>query len=117
MRMIQSLLFALTLLLSGTAAVDALAQDSGHGSLEQLVVESAESPKQHEALASFYSGKAKEMRESAAEHRSMGNAYSANKMVQRDRMRKHCSDLAANFDKAADDFEAMAKVHEEAAKP
>lgn len=118
MRILQSLVLALTLLLSGAAAVDAqAAQHGAHGSLEQLVVESADTPKQHEALASYYRGKAEHMRSMAEEHRSMGKAYGANKMVQRDRMRQHCNDLAANFDKAAEEFDAMATGHETAAKP
>jgi hypothetical protein len=112
MKRLHALVFALALILpaAGVTAGD-------HDSLEQLVVESADTPQEHEALARYYGDKAEHMRKMAENHRAMGQAYGGTKITQRKRMQDHCSALVADFEKAAGDFEALAKEHAEAAKP
>lgn len=50
-------------------------QQGEHTFSEELVVESADTPKQHEALAGYDRGKSAHMRLMAAEHRSVVKAY------------------------------------------
>lgn len=110
-----ALLLGLPLLVAAPGAASAEVHE-GHTSLEQLVVESAETPQEHEALARYYQEKAERMRRLSAEHRSMGAAYGAGKMRQRERMKEHCSELAEDFEEAAEEYEAMAKTHREVAE-
>jgi len=112
MKRVHALVFALALVLPA-----AVVTAGDQGSLEQLVVESADTPQEHEALSRYYAGKAEHMRQMAEMHRSMGATYGGTKITQRQRMQEHCNALAADFDKTAADFEALAKEHAEAAKP
>jgi hypothetical protein len=112
MKRLHVLVFALALIVPA-----AVVTGGDHGSLEQLVVESADTPQEHEALARYYADKATHMREMAQRHRDMGEAYGGTKITQRQRMQDHCNALAADFEKAAGDFDALAKEHEAAAKP
>lgn len=113
-------LAVLTLALLATAAVSAHAQmrhgaGQGQADLERLVVESADTPDEHQALAGYYQGKAEHMRDMAGRHQSMGKAYAATKMMERERMKRHCEEAAASFEKAATEFDAMAQAHRDMA--
>ena len=104
------------LLLGALALSPGLAlAEEGH-SLEQVVVEMAETPAQHTALAQYYAQKAQEARAEARQHESMGRVYTGGKLVQRQRMQRHCQNLSEKYAAAADDYAALAKLHEEAAK-
>lgn len=94
----------------------ALAQASGDGGLEQILIESASTPKQHEALANYYKGKAAAERKEAAEHKKMGAAYGGTKMTAAAAMREHCDKLAAAHESAAKEYDALAAEHESLSK-
>ncbi|HEU4428737.1 MAG TPA: hypothetical protein VFT98_08285 [Myxococcota bacterium] len=93
----------------------ALAGDEGH-SLEQLVVEMADTPAEHAALATHYRAKAAEARAAAARHESMGRVYTGGKMMQREQMKAHCRKLAEENTAIAAEYEELAKVHEAESK-
>lgn len=105
-------------LLSGALALSPAfgAAAEASGSLEQLVVEMAHTSGQHTALAQHFRAKAAEARAEAARHDGMGRTYHAGKLTQRQQMRSHCDKLSATFTAVAEDYEALAKLHEEAAK-
>ena len=64
---------------AGPLASAARADD---GRLERLIVESADTPQEHAALASYYDGKAADARRLANHHRSMGKAYGGVKLAE-----------------------------------
>jgi hypothetical protein len=85
------------------------AELSGH---EALLVEFADTPSDHRALAAYYHDKAVDARAQAATHRSMAKHYAAGKLMQRDAMKKHCTDLAQKLEGAAADYDSLAAEHE-----
>lgn len=115
MRTMSAFLLSLALLAAGPTLGAAQTNPPEYGLLEELLVDMADTPREHAALARYYRGKAEQMRTVADEHRSMSKAYGGLKMTQRQRMQSHCSDLATSFDRAAEEYEALAKEHEDAA--
>jgi hypothetical protein len=113
MSRIHALVLALAL---GTLPAIALAEDTSSHSLEQVLIDSASTPKEHQALASYYAGKAAEARKEAESHRSMGKTYSGAKGSQLAAMKDHCEKLATLYDEQAKEFDAMAAAHTAAAK-
>lgn len=107
-----------TALLFGVLALSpgvSVAEESGH-SLEEVVVEQADTPAEHAALARHFRAKAEEARAEAKRHEGMSRAYGAGKLTQRQGMKKHCTNISQNLATVAADYDALAKVHEEAAK-
>jgi hypothetical protein len=95
----------------------AVAEEGGH-SLEQLVIESADSPADHAALATHYRAKAAAARAEANRHESLGRVYTGGKMMQRAQMQSHCKKIAADHNAIAAEYDKLAKLHEaEAKKP
>lgn len=92
------------------------AAEGGEHSLEQLVVEMAQTPAQHAALANHYRGKAAQARAEAAEHDAMGKAYFGGKLTDRQRMQEHCKKLSAQNSAMAAEYDALAKLHDEQSK-
>jgi hypothetical protein len=86
------------------------------GDLEQILVESASTPAQHEALARHFHEKAAAARKEAETHRSMAKAYGGTKLSIAAAQRKHCTDLAANLDAQAKLYDELASGHEAEAK-
>jgi hypothetical protein len=85
-------------------------------SLEVLVVEIAKTPAQHTALANYYRAKAEHARAEASRHESMGRAYLGGKSTQRQAFQNHCRKLTEEEQALAQEYEALAKLHEEEAK-
>lgn len=110
---VRSLLLCLAL---GLVPGYAFAHDSGDAGLEQVLIESASTPKQHAALASYYKAKAEAERAAAAEHKKMGATYGGTKMTTAQAMKEHCEKLAAAHEAAAKEYDAMAAEHESLAK-
>ena len=65
----------------------------------------------HEALASYYRAQAKAAEKKGADHEAMADKY-ANVMVKTD-WPTHCRSLASYYRKMAEEYEAMAKLHEQ----
>lgn len=83
--------------------------------LEALLVEFANTPSEHRALATYYRGKAADARAEAASHRSMAKHYGAGKLIQRDAMKKHCEGLAQKLEGVAAEYDQLAAAHEKEA--
>jgi hypothetical protein len=99
-------------LFAGPLAPAAFADDS----LEQVLVESASTPKDHAALARYYEGKAAHARKEAESHRAMGKTYSGAKPPQVAAMKEHCDKLAAAAESEAKEYDALAAAHKDMAK-
>jgi hypothetical protein len=84
--------------------------------LEQVLIESASTPAQHQALAQHFHAKAAAARAEAKEHRSMADSYGGTKLVVAAAQRKHCNDLAANLEAQAKLYDELAAAHEAEAK-
>ena len=101
----------------------ALAADQGP-SLEQVVVEMANTPAEHAALASYYRSQADQARAQAREHTAMASSYvpgvehktTWGTVQERQKMADHCKKLAQQNEAMAQDYEELAKLHDEAAK-
>ena len=79
---------------------------------------SAQSNVDHAALAAQYEQEAKADREKAQEHREMEKRYGGvqySKVNHVSAMKNHCKRLIASYEAAAEDAEALAKEHREAA--
>lgn len=84
-------------------------------SLELFVIESAETPAQHTALANYYRASAAEARAEEARHNQMGKAYGPGRFSEKQRMKAHCDEIARNFAASAKAFDEMAAAHDKAA--
>jgi len=109
--------------IAGALLVGALALSPGFASaeesdasIEQLIVNSAQTPADHAALAKYYRGKAAEATAAAGTHQSMASSYRGGKMAQREQMAGHCKKIAKQDTATAADYEALAKLHEQDAK-
>jgi hypothetical protein len=94
----------------------AVLADEGSHSLEDLVVRMADTPSDHAALAEHFRAKAAAARKTARRHESMARTYGAGKLTERAQMGSHCKKLAASSNAAADEYEALAKLHEQESK-
>lgn len=82
--------------------------------LEELAVQSANTPAEYQALAGYYRDKADDARQVAEHHRNMAKGY-LGKPGQARNMREHCNEivelnenLAAQYGKLAKAYEAQA---------
>jgi hypothetical protein len=115
MFVMAALLMALPLEGSGQASQSE--HSMGGAGLERVLVESANTPAEHEALATYFRGKAGAQRESAANHRWMAKNYGGSlRGPQVAAQKTHCEKLANLHEQTAAQYDEMAKVHEEAAK-
>lgn len=108
---VGAILVALLFATSGPA----FASEDEH-SLEQLVVEMADTPEQHAALAEHYRSKAAAARSEMQQHQRMGKSYMRGKMTERNAMKRHCQKIADEQESLAAEYEALAKLHEKEAK-
>jgi hypothetical protein len=93
-----------------------LADERAESALEQVLIESASTPKEHEALAKYYHEKAEAAHDMAKEHKKMGAAYGGGKMAAAQAQKQHCDKLAESYEAAAKEYEAMSKEHESLAE-
>jgi len=85
-----------------------------HGEAETAMVENAKTPAHHAALAAHYRERATKARADQAHHRLMAQAYGGKQGVAAGRL--HCRRLAKEYGQMADEYDALAKLHDEAAK-
>ena len=93
----------------------ALAEHGDH-SLEQVLVESADTAAEHNALATHYRAEATEARAEAKRHEKMGTTYAQGKAMERLKMQRHCNSIAEDFNKQAAGFDALAELHDAEAR-
>ena len=92
------------------------AQAAGGGSdnLLAVLVDSASTPAQHQALARYYRAKAADAKALAETHQAMSRSYSGKPGELRN-MNKHCDQIAKLNQDLAAQYEGMAKAEEAAA--
>jgi hypothetical protein len=108
----RAVALGLTLALGPLATV-ASADDHG---LEQVLVESADTPAEHQALAKHYKHLAEKAKSEAAAHRAMAKSYGGVKYASAKAMSDHCDKLASLADQEAAQYDSLAAAHEAAAK-
>lgn len=83
-------------------------------SLVETVVEKAQTPEEHAALASHYRDKAEQARAAAARHERMAQSYMRGNLAHRERMKRHCDSIVQKYEGMAQDYDALADTHGEA---
>lgn len=84
--------------------------------LEQLVIDSAHTPADHAALAKYYRAKAASALARAASHEAMARSYGGTKMAAKQQMQGHCQKISQQEKATAEEYEALAKLHDDEAK-
>lgn len=113
MRRMVSIFVALGLVLSVTSVLGAAELTPAPG----LAATTAD----HAMVAARLETQAKQFRANAASHQALALEYANTEEVRKTHKKayaalaKHCSDLAASYDKAAGELEQMAKIHRELA--
>lgn len=83
--------------------------------VRELLVDWANTPEEHRAMARYYSDKAKDERREAVRHRDMGGRYAAGKMQGRLEQKQHCDRIADLHSQLADEYEVLGQNHAKAA--
>lgn len=83
--------------------------------LEHLMIENADTPEEHRALARYYRMKASDAKALAQEHRKMAERYSGGNMGNKRAMKKHCDRIAELNEDLAAQYEELAKGEDAAA--
>ena len=118
-RLLSASILALLMTVTSTVAARALDADD-----LPSAVENAKTAADHEAIAAYYEGEAKDVRAKASKHRSMGANYNKHaahgggkgvRTPLNKSMPPHCEKLAADYDAAAKEYDAMAAAHREEA--
>jgi hypothetical protein len=84
--------------------------------LEELLIEQATTPEQHQAIARYYRAKADAARKEVENHRTMRSAYAAGKYAEQRKFQEHCDQLIAHYEAAAKEFDTLATMHQSAAQ-
>jgi hypothetical protein len=84
--------------------------------LEELLIEQATTPEQHQAIARYYRTKADGARKEVENHRAMRRAYTATKFVEKLKIQEHCDQLIAHYEAVAKEFDALATMHQSEAQ-
>jgi hypothetical protein len=104
--------FGAALLIGALALSPALSLAADDDSALETAIEKAETPAQHTELAQQYRAKAAEARAMAETHQRMGGRYQGKYTSMRD----HCVRISKKYAGIAEDYDALAKGEEEAAK-
>lgn len=90
---------------------------AGAADVEEMI-SSAKTPADHEAIAAYYDGEAKEARQKVEEHRKMGAAYKkeGGSLLHKTHFDEHCASLVRSFTMEAKEYDALAAAHRLAAK-
>ena len=82
------------------------------------MISSAKTPADHEAIAAYYDGEAKEAQQKADEHRKMGEAYKkgGGALAGKTHFHEHCEALVRSYTAEAKEYESLAAAHRQMAK-
>jgi hypothetical protein len=89
----------------------------------KLINDIADKPANHQAIAVYYRTLASEAREDATKHKAMRGKYRHDHPTYKSgqdsgqAMAKHCDKLIKNYESTAEEYEALAKLHEAQAAP
>lgn len=101
------------LLLTALVVVPALAiSEQDTRAPEQLAVEVADTPADHAALAEYFRARAAAARGEMRLHKSMARSFHSGKKRAQLGAR-HCEKLAEQYRAMADEYDALAKLHDE----
>ena len=114
MRRTIATLAAGCLLALAPAAAWAQASAGGNESLLEVLVDSASTPAQHQALARYFRAEAAKAKALAETHRAMSRSYSGKPGEIRN-MNKHCDQIVKLSQDLAAQYESLAKAEEAAA--
>jgi len=112
MSLFRTLMVGLAIAAAPIAGI-AWADDSA---LEQILVSTATTPAQHQALAKYYHAKAADAKAEAENHRSMLRSYSGTSTTMAKAQAEHCNKLASLSDAQAAEYEKLAASQEAQAK-
>jgi hypothetical protein len=110
----KSTTIAMTLL-AALLAASATAQAQQHD-IEHLVIEMANTAQEHQAVAGHFRMKAQEARTEAQRHEQMGRMYAARRSATPQQGRQHCENIAKQFQAMANEYDELAKLHDELSK-
>jgi ribulose kinase len=113
------MLAGVTFLVLGMAVVfPGMRAVPAHGADIAEMISSAKTPADHEAIAGYYEGQAKEARQKAEEHRKMGETYKkgGGALAAKTHFHEHCEALARSYTAEAKEYEALAAAHRDMAK-
>ena len=113
MRLIRTL--AICAALTAPALGLARAGETGH-SVEAALIQAANTPEQHAALAAHYRAEAAEARQEAANHKSMSRSYAGTKITTKQVAQDHCSKLVELYMQQATQYDDLASEEDAAAK-
>jgi ABC-type metal ion transport system substrate-binding protein len=84
-------------------------------SIEEKIL-GAKTPADHEAIAAYYDKEAKDAHEKHLKHQKMEEYYKKNAALNKSGFSTHCDIIAANYDKTAKEYDALAKLHRDMVK-
>lgn len=106
---------ALVVLALGDVSPRPVTADEHMAHMEQMIT-GAKTPADHEALAASYDKEAQEARRKQAEHLKMKEWYEKHPAMNKTGFSFHCQQIASQFQKMAEEYEAIAKMHRDMAK-
>ena len=112
----MSLLRVLVLGVVLAAVPVALVARADDAAIVEVLIESASTPAQHQALADYYKAKASEAKKEAENHRAMAKTYGGQKATVSAAQMDHCNKLASLLDSEAAEYDSLASAHAAAAK-
>lgn len=115
MKTLTTIAFVLALMIIGALGSSPVASAEEGKNVEQMITE-AKTPADHEAIAAYYDEEAKDAREKHAKHQQMEEFYKKSPALNKAGFSTHCDLIAANYDKTAKEYEALAKMHRDMAK-
>ena len=108
---LRSILAALSVTALATLVVPVAAADAV-SDLEQLMIDSADTPEEHAALADYFQKKADAARAEAERHRRMGKSYGGQDRISRaSELKSHCDELARLNENIAAQYDGLSALH------
>ena len=115
MKTLTTITLGLALMIIGTLGSLPVGSAEEGKNIEQMITE-AKTPADHEAIAAYYEKEAQDAHKKHAEHQKMEEWYKKNPALNKSGFGTHCDIIAANYDKTAKEYEALAKLHKDMAK-
>lgn len=115
MKILITIPLVLALMIISALGYSPVASAEEGKNVEQMITE-AKTPADHEAIAVYYDKEAQAAQAKHAEHQKMEEWYKKNPALNKSGFGAHCNIIASNFDKAAKEYEALAKLHRDMAK-
>jgi hypothetical protein len=115
MKTLTTIAIVIALMILGALGYSPVGSAEEGKNVEQMITE-AKTPADHEAIAAYYDKEAKDAHEKHARHQKMEEFYQKNPALNKSGFSTHCDIIAANYDKTAKEYEALAQLHRDMAK-